>query len=60
MIRNPKGRIVYSKNDKREGIFSVNVTEIGTYTFQFDNRRGKDKKTITFALDVRNTTQEHL
>ena len=36
------------------------MTEPGYYEFYFDNRMGKDKKSITFAIDVHNSTTDRL
>ncbi|KAL4451125.1 hypothetical protein ABPG74_021447 [Tetrahymena malaccensis] len=60
IIRDPNKHKVFHKFNKREGIFNVNATTIGTYEFIFSNLRGKDKKSVTFALDVHNTTETHL
>ncbi|EAR92966.1 emp24/gp25L/p24 family protein (macronuclear) [Tetrahymena thermophila SB210] len=60
VIRDPNKHKVFHKLNKREGIFNVNATTIGTYEFIFSNIRGKDKKSVTFALDVHNTTETHL
>ncbi|KAL4490957.1 hypothetical protein ABPG72_008693 [Tetrahymena utriculariae] len=60
IIRDPNKHKIFHKFNKREGIFNVNATTIGTYEFIFSNLRGKDKKSVTFALDVHNTTETHL
>lgn len=40
-IRDPTKKRVFYKYDKREGIFNVNATAIGTYEFIFSNLRVK-------------------
>lgn len=60
MIRSPSEKRVFERFNKREAIFVLNVTEIGNYEFIFSNFKGKEKKSVTFALDVHNIDESHL
>ncbi|CAD8057683.1 unnamed protein product [Paramecium sonneborni] len=59
-IKDPRGKVIDNKNQKKEAVFSVNITNPGNYKFVFSNINGKHNHIVTFALDVRNATYEHI
>lgn len=40
-IISPTENVVFEKKKRRESIFNIDVTELGSYTFLFENKRGK-------------------
>lgn len=62
-ITNPKGNVIFEKNDEAEGLFHFIAAEAGTYTFIVSNHKWMQEKMVTFALGKGNQTHlqpEHL
>lgn len=51
-IQAPNLTYVSTIFNKREGIYYINLTDVGEYRFVFDNLKGSSKKTVTFAIDI--------
>jgi hypothetical protein len=62
-ITDPKGNIVFEKQDEAEGLFHFIAKKAGTYTFIVSNHKWMQEKMVTFALGKGNETHlqpEHL
>eukprot|EP00933_Yihiella_yeosuensis_P040531 TRINITY_DN3485_c1_g1_i1.p1 TRINITY_DN3485_c1_g1~~TRINITY_DN3485_c1_g1_i1.p1 ORF type:complete len:257 (+),score=64.86 TRINITY_DN3485_c1_g1_i1:116-886(+) len=62
-ITDPKGNIIFTKEDKAEGLFHFIAKKAGTYTFIVSNHKWMQEKTVTFAVGKGNQTHlqpEHL
>mmetsp|Transcript_91962 Transcript_91962/g.182701 ORF Transcript_91962/g.182701 Transcript_91962/m.182701 type:complete len:255 (+) Transcript_91962:59-823(+) len=49
-ITDPKGKVVYKKDDAAEGLFQVLAETPGTYTFCVSNHKWMQEKMVTFAV----------
>jgi len=62
-IQDPKGNVIFEKNDEPEGLFHFIAHEPGTYTFIVSNHKWMEEKMVTFAVGKGNETHlqtEHL
>jgi hypothetical protein len=62
-IHDPKGNVIYEKEDEAEGLFHFVASQKGTYTFIISNHKWLQEKTVTFAVGKGNETHlqaEHL
>mmetsp|Transcript_50516 Transcript_50516/g.101601 ORF Transcript_50516/g.101601 Transcript_50516/m.101601 type:complete len:259 (-) Transcript_50516:194-970(-) len=62
-ITDPKGNVVYKKEDEAEGLFHFVAKKPGTYTFILSNHKWMQEKMVTFAVGKGNETHlqaEHL
>lgn len=62
-ITDPKGNVVYKKEDEAEGLFHFVASKAGTYTFILSNHKWMQEKMVTFAVGKGNETHlqaEHL
>ncbi|KRX09202.1 hypothetical protein PPERSA_05871 [Pseudocohnilembus persalinus] len=51
-IMDPDNKEVEKLVGKKQGIFKFEAQVAGTYSFYFQNRRSKNKKQVSFAVDV--------
>ena len=49
-ILDPNNRVIYSRRRKEEGIFRLNTTMAGTYTFVFSNMKVISKGIISYRI----------
>jgi len=49
-ITDPKGKVVYKKEDAAEGLFQLLAETPGTYTFCVSNHKWMQEKMVTFAV----------
>lgn len=49
-ITDPKGKVVYKKEDAAEGLFQLLADTPGTYTFCVSNHKWMQEKMVTFAV----------
>jgi len=62
-ITDPKGNVIFEKQDEAEGLFHFIATHPGTYTFIISNHKWMQEKMVTFAVGKGNETHlqtEHL
>ncbi|KAM3132201.1 hypothetical protein pb186bvf_015661 [Paramecium bursaria] len=59
-VIDPSGVMIYAKLMKKEAVFSVNVTQLGDYQLIFTNKRAKEDKIVTLAIDVGQSEKEEL
>lgn len=62
-IQDPKGNVIYEREDDAEGLFHFVAKQKGTYTFIVSNHKWLQEKTVTFAVGKGNETHlqaEHL
>lgn len=62
-ITDPKGNIIFEKQNEAEGLFHFIAKDVGTYTFIVSNHKWMQEKMVTFAVGKGNETHlqpEHL
>mmetsp|Transcript_170 Transcript_170/g.440 ORF Transcript_170/g.440 Transcript_170/m.440 type:complete len:268 (+) Transcript_170:90-893(+) len=62
-ITDPKGNVIFEKEDEAEGLFHFVASDPGTYTFIVSNHKWLQEKMVTFAVGKGNETHlqaEHL
>merc|ERR1712113_535233 len=62
-ITDPKGNVIFEKQDDAEGLFHFIANKKGTYTFIVSNHRWMQEKMVTFAIGKGNVTHlqpEHI
>merc|ERR1711920_1127093 len=62
-ITDPKGNVIFEKEDDAEGLFHFVANKKGTYTFIISNHKWMQEKMVTFAIGKGNETHlrpEHL
>mmetsp|Transcript_87257 Transcript_87257/g.154593 ORF Transcript_87257/g.154593 Transcript_87257/m.154593 type:complete len:248 (-) Transcript_87257:23-766(-) len=55
-VTDPKGNVIFEKNDQAEGLFHFIAKKSGTYTFIVSNHRWMQGKMVTFAVGKGNQT----
>merc|ERR1711920_296924 len=55
-ITDPKGNVIFEKEDDAEGLFHFVAKKTGTYTFIVSNHKWMQEKTVTFAIGKGNET----
>lgn len=55
-ITDPKGTVIFEKEDEAEGLFHFIASQPGTYTFIISNHKWMTEKMVTFAIGKGNQT----
>ncbi|TNV72284.1 hypothetical protein FGO68_gene8197 [Halteria grandinella] len=53
-ILNPDRKVIFNRRKQAEGIFSINATKPGQYSFIFSNLKSRMDKQLTIAFQVSN------
>lgn len=52
-ILDPSRKVIFNRRKQSEGLFSVNATKAGQYSFIFSNLKSRQDKVLTVAFEVR-------